>query len=96
MITAWERFCARRARAGARAVQRHVAAGDRRREHRAGGALRILDAHGAGRTGDESMTSPPGFRPAGDRLVCPADAGRLGAAAIGPFAANLAPEAERA
>ena len=35
MITAWERFCARRANAAARAVQRHVAAGDRRREHRA-------------------------------------------------------------
>ena len=42
------------------------------------------------------MTSPPALRPAGDRLVSPADAGRLGAAAIGRFAVNLAPESERA
>ena len=35
MIAAWERFFARRAEAAARAVQRHVAAGDRRRERRA-------------------------------------------------------------
>ena len=41
------------------------------------------------------MTSPPAFRPAGDRLVSPADAGRL-AAAIGRVALNLALEAERA
>ena len=29
------------------------------------------------------MTSPPALRPAGDRLVSPADAGRLAAAALG-------------
>ena len=35
------------------------------------------------------MTSPSALRPAGDRLVSPAEA-------IGRFAVNLAPEAERA
>ena len=43
------------------------------------------------------MTSPPAFRPAGDRLVSPADAGRLGGeGAIGLVARNPALEAERA
>ena len=41
------------------------------------------------------MTSPPALRPAVDQLVSPAAAGCL-AAAIGRFAVNLAPEAERA
>ena len=35
MTGAWERFFARRAAAAARAVQRHIASGERRRERRA-------------------------------------------------------------